>query len=42
MAPVVLSWGTLKSTRMRTRFPEREMSLMDFFIAGVELGVSKK
>ena len=29
MAPVTLSWGTLKSTRMRTRWPERERSRMD-------------
>ena len=42
MAPVFLSWGTLKSTRMRTRWPFTEMSLMDFFIAGDGLGASKK
>ena len=29
MAPLTLSWGTLKSTRMRTRWPESESSRMD-------------
>ncbi len=28
ISPVFLSWGTLKSTRMRTRLPLRSTSLM--------------
>ncbi|NJL19242.1 MAG: hypothetical protein HC901_02865 [Bdellovibrionaceae bacterium] len=32
MAPVALSWGTLKSTRTRTRLPLRSMSLTVCFI----------
>jgi hypothetical protein len=42
MAPVALSCGTLKSTRMSTRFPERLRSRMDLNLAmGAEVAGSE-
>jgi len=44
ISPVCLSWGTLKSTRMKTRLPFRSRSLTVFFamVVGLEMVRERK